>query len=74
MQIQLFYDEEARHFAEKLLRIGEGTNPIDWLFESTTLAVRKEVFDDINLQTQNKILDDEKIYKSIDSMADTNEC
>ncbi|KAG8229946.1 hypothetical protein J437_LFUL011090 [Ladona fulva] len=35
--------------------------------------VRNEVVDSINLKIQNKILGEERIYKSIDSMVEANE-
>lgn len=38
------------------------------------LSVRTKVVDDINLKMQNKILGEGIIYKSEDSMVETNGC
>ncbi|KAG8233179.1 hypothetical protein J437_LFUL008942 [Ladona fulva] len=81
-------DEETRHFAEKLLAVGEGTHPIDCIKFTQSLfkikqillaclksyfSSKKLVVDDTNLNIQDKIPGEERIYKSFNSMAVANE-
>lgn len=45
----------------------------DWLFERAILAVRNDVVDKVNDKIQSKIPGEERVYKSIHTMVDTNE-